>query len=193
MWIALRPHRLLAPDRRGFTIVELLIVIVVIGILAAIVIVTYNGIQQKAWNVARMSELREWDTSFSLYKAVNSTYPPSPNLDAQDYYCLGRNFPSNACWNPYDYLIAGQTNQPIAYADNGILTAIESVSSLPNGPRWGIGGGPNQTMGDGVGPIVEYHSGVAYSVWNFFYVPCPSSTDLIWTDGYGARCEIKLQ
>ncbi|MDB5165339.1 MAG: Fimbrial protein, partial [Candidatus Saccharibacteria bacterium] len=34
--------------QRGFTIVELLIVIVVIGILAAITIVAYNGIQNRA-------------------------------------------------------------------------------------------------------------------------------------------------
>ena len=33
---------------RGFTIVELLIVIVVIGILASIVIVAFNGIQERA-------------------------------------------------------------------------------------------------------------------------------------------------
>jgi prepilin-type N-terminal cleavage/methylation domain-containing protein len=33
---------------KGFTIVELLIVIVVIGILAAITIVAYNGVQQRA-------------------------------------------------------------------------------------------------------------------------------------------------
>ncbi len=33
---------------RGFTIVELLIVIVVIGILAAITIVAYNGVQSRA-------------------------------------------------------------------------------------------------------------------------------------------------
>lgn len=38
--------------QRGFTIVELLIVIVVIGILAAIVIVAYNGVTQQA-NAAR--------------------------------------------------------------------------------------------------------------------------------------------
>jgi prepilin-type N-terminal cleavage/methylation domain-containing protein len=36
------------PDTKGFTIVELLIVIVVIGILAAIVIVAYQGVSQRA-------------------------------------------------------------------------------------------------------------------------------------------------
>ena len=34
--------------QKGFTIVELLIVIVVIGILAAITVVAYNGIQERA-------------------------------------------------------------------------------------------------------------------------------------------------
>lgn len=44
-------------QRRGFTIVELLIVIVVIAILAAISIVAYNGIQQRARNSALKSEM----------------------------------------------------------------------------------------------------------------------------------------
>lgn len=44
-----------APALRGFTIVELLIVIVIIAILAAITIVAFNGIQQRARNNARMS------------------------------------------------------------------------------------------------------------------------------------------
>lgn len=40
--------------RRGFTIVELLIVIVVIAILAAITIVAFNGLQERAQNSARI-------------------------------------------------------------------------------------------------------------------------------------------
>jgi prepilin-type N-terminal cleavage/methylation domain-containing protein len=43
--------------RAGFTIVELLIVIVVIGILAAITIVAYNGIQQRGRDSARRADV----------------------------------------------------------------------------------------------------------------------------------------
>ena len=41
----------------GFTIVELLIVIVVIAILAAITIVAYNGVQQRARDARRATDL----------------------------------------------------------------------------------------------------------------------------------------
>lgn len=45
--------------RAGFTIVELLIVIVVIGILAAITIVAYNGVQSRARDVKRKSDVAQ--------------------------------------------------------------------------------------------------------------------------------------
>lgn len=50
------PH---AKVRPGFTIVELLIVIVIIGILAAISIIAYNGIQNKAADSVVKSDLRQ--------------------------------------------------------------------------------------------------------------------------------------
>jgi len=37
-----------ARNSRGFTIVELLIVIVIIGILAGLVLVAYNGVQDRS-------------------------------------------------------------------------------------------------------------------------------------------------
>jgi len=52
--------------QKGFTIVELLIVIVVIGILAAIVIMTYNGIQQRSRNTARVATMSTMVDSFKL-------------------------------------------------------------------------------------------------------------------------------
>ena len=54
---------------RGFTIVELLIVIVVIAILAAITIVAYNGIQTRAKASAIISDLKATEKAFKLYKA----------------------------------------------------------------------------------------------------------------------------
>ncbi len=63
----------------GFTIVELLIVIVVIAILAAITIVSYGGIQQKAKISTVQSELVNLRQSAELYKVDNGTYPVDNN------------------------------------------------------------------------------------------------------------------
>jgi type II secretion system protein G len=62
-------------NNRGFTIVELLIVIVVIGILAALVIVTYNGIQQKARDTERKTDIKALQGHLEAYWADNAKYP----------------------------------------------------------------------------------------------------------------------
>lgn len=59
----------------GFTIVELLIVIVVIGILAAITIVAFNGIQQKAHIAALQSDLKNSSKQLAIDNTINGTYP----------------------------------------------------------------------------------------------------------------------
>ncbi len=59
----------------GFTIVELLIVIVIIGILAAITVVAYNGIQQRANNSARISAISQLMKLINGYTATYGTYP----------------------------------------------------------------------------------------------------------------------
>lgn len=58
----------------GFTIVELLIVIVVIAILAAISIVAYNGIQQRARDTARKSDLASLAKALQFHAVDNGTY-----------------------------------------------------------------------------------------------------------------------
>lgn len=66
--------------QRGFTIVELLIVIVVIGILAGLVITTYNGIQQKARNTERQTDLKAIQGQLEAYYATNGKYPDNNQL-----------------------------------------------------------------------------------------------------------------
>ena len=71
-----------ALNRRGFTIVELLIVIVVIAILAAIVIVAYNGIQARARAASLTSDLTNASTALKLYQVDNGGYPTTNDCSA---------------------------------------------------------------------------------------------------------------
>lgn len=62
---------------KGFTIIELLIVIVVIGVLVAITAVTYTGVRQRAVAVSIESDLSVIDKQVRLYAAKNGTLPTS--------------------------------------------------------------------------------------------------------------------
>jgi len=92
---------------RGFTIVELLVVIVVIGILAAITIVAYTGITQKAATASLQSDLTNASQVLKLYYVDNGTYPTSldgsncPVGPADTRYCLKVSSGNTLSYNPY--------------------------------------------------------------------------------------------
>lgn len=71
----------------GFTIVELLIVIVVIAILAAISVVAYNGIQSRARDSARIQKIKDISKALELYKIDNNQYPPIQDGRGQESTC----------------------------------------------------------------------------------------------------------
>lgn len=74
----------------GFTIVELLIVIVVIAILAAITLVSYNGIQRRANETALRSDVSQAAKILALEGADTGTYPVN-----HQQANAGRGLPSN--------------------------------------------------------------------------------------------------
>lgn len=62
-------------EPRGFTIVELLIVIVVIAILATITVVAYNGITQRAKDASAQADIHTIDESTKTFFSENGNYP----------------------------------------------------------------------------------------------------------------------
>lgn len=89
-------------SRAGFTIVELLIVIVVIAILAGITLLAFNGVRERAQDAALKAELKNASTNIELYKAETGNYPDvgaalayvtggkdSRYIRKADGYCLG--------------------------------------------------------------------------------------------------------
>lgn len=62
-------------SRLGFTITELLIVIVIIGILAAITLVQYNGTQGRARDAQRRTDIANITKALEQYYADNGSYP----------------------------------------------------------------------------------------------------------------------
>jgi|GEM_PF-1621237 len=63
--------------QKGFTIVELLIVIVVIGILAAITIVAFNGVQQRSQIASAKSASAQVNKALEAYRITAGVYPNS--------------------------------------------------------------------------------------------------------------------
>lgn len=67
----------LVKKTRAFSIVELLVVIVVIGILAAITVISYSGINNRALAASVQSDLKNGATKLQMYYVDEGLYPTS--------------------------------------------------------------------------------------------------------------------
>jgi len=115
--------------QQGFTIVELLIVIVVIGILAALVITTFTGIQQKGRNTERVTDIKALHGQVEAYYAQNGRYPTLTNLNDSSWRSTNmKGLDSDALQDPKgtaQTLVAAPAANSYAYAatpsgcDNG--------------------------------------------------------------------------
>ena len=112
-------------SKSGFTIVELLIVIVVIAILAAISVVAYTGIQQRARNSIRAQDVATIQKGLELFRAENGRYPiatsPGSNIPA--------GFTSPYVIPGYSYSVATDDSWLRELRQSGL------IDTIPKGPN----------------------------------------------------------
>ncbi len=93
--------RLQSKRNSGFTIVELLIVIVVIGILALLVITTYSGIQAKARNAKRQTDIQSLQTQLEAFFSQNGYYPSRTDMNTPSWIATNmKSLDTNALVDP---------------------------------------------------------------------------------------------
>lgn len=169
----------------GFTIVELLIVIVVIGILSSITVVAFNGVQNRANNTARYQEVMAWHKLIQAYIAQEGKLPPVAN----DSYCLGAGFPDG------DGFPGGECRDYAAYWTTtyhetnsaALMSELKKLATtLPNGPRKPVNGT--------VGPYITTYPG-SYTITSVFNGnnanECIAPMFYSWSDGNGRLlCQI---
>lgn len=166
--------------KSGFTLVELLIVIVVIAILAAIGVVAFNGIQQNAYASKAGQIASDYSKLIKLYYTENGIYPTFYDTPS-GYACLGSasSFPAKGS------MAAGECN---SYGDT---TSAQLNSKLLE---------YSKNLPEGALPEMQYdsvtHRGVYY--WDreiYYYLPagskCPNGRQTIASNG-GVECMIYM-
>lgn len=129
---------------KAFSIVEILVVIVVIGILAAIVMVSYNGIQAKAYDVSVLSDIDKLDALETNYSLKNnmigkSYYSTESSNDSDLEFSPSSNNVINVAADSLGYCIRGynlkgtknsMTNAFTKESDSGVCSRISPYKTL---------------------------------------------------------------
>lgn len=157
---------LMRKKQAGFTIVELLIVIVVIGILAAITIVSFNGIQNKAHTASIQSDVSNQSTQIQLFYAQQGFYPASVTdcpTPGNANMCLNVSSGNTIAYaaSGSDYCVSEIYNAISYKASN---TAAQSTGSCTPASCYNIQQN-GQSHGDGVYTVQPNNTSSAISVY----------------------------
>jgi type IV pilus assembly protein PilA len=164
--------------QKGFTLIELMVVIAVIGILAAIALVSLTGVQRNARDSQRKNDMSTYRTALQRYFTAQESYPTSsvatgdvsaPAVTAGSIFAAGplitsyipgllqdpastttncRNSTNAATQCTYKYIANGGSFAIWTYCENTSLAGFNNLFYI-NGK--GLSGG----CGSGTGPAAD--------------------------------------
>lgn len=122
--------------KRGFTIIELLVVMAIIGMLASIMFVTFSTLQAKSRDTRRVEDIRELQKALGMYYISANQFPSSASplvidgTDALSTTLIASGAISGISGDPvspaFDYTY--QTSGPGSYT----ITFCLETDSIPN-------------------------------------------------------------
>lgn len=108
--------------QRGFTLLEVMVVIVILGVLASLVVPNLLGNKEKADQQKVVTDISALEQALDMYRLDNSVYPttdqglealvskPSSSPEPRNYRDGGyiRRLPNDPWGNPYQYVMPGE-------------------------------------------------------------------------------------
>lgn len=179
--------------KSGFTVVEIVVIIAVLGILAGIVAVGWGGMLLSGRDRTRETEQQDWVKRFETYRQRFGVYPNATisdsNIAITGTHCLGTGFPVTTGFP--DGRCRSTTGSPSTaqVSNSDIMQQLAKVGTLPDFQHTAARGGY-------VGPWVEYIAGTPGSIriyQAYEKSSCPSGTTLdSATYSSGTVCYIQL-